>query len=294
MHGESGAALTGAIAWLLRPLIRLMIARGILLPAAVALLKKVYVEVAAEHFALPDKPLTDSRISLITGVHRRDVRSLREAGAPSTVPPQAAISATAIGRWLGDPRFRDEAGKPLPLARGADSGVLSFDELLDGVIKDVRPRTVLDDLLARGLVVGNATGDRFELRAGAFVPGDDETGLAAFLGANLHDHLAVATRNLLEPATPGLERAVYYNRLTVRSVETIRAAAEDQAMALLHAVNEQALALQQADAEAADNTAAVNTRRFRFGVYFYAGPDSEQPPAKQVGAGEPDKIGGAT
>ena len=97
---------------ILRPLIKAMIAHGITLPAVLSVLKQVYVEVAVDSFGLDGKPITDSRVSMLTGVHRKDVRTVRERGVPATAPPGLSVGATVVGRWLGDPRFVDAAGKP--------------------------------------------------------------------------------------------------------------------------------------------------------------------------------------
>ncbi|MEL6204443.1 MAG: DUF6502 family protein, partial [Pseudomonadota bacterium] len=64
---------------LVRPLVRTLISRGVTAPAFYRLLKQVYVEVAHEEFRIDDAPPTDSRITLLTGVHRRDVRAILEA-----------------------------------------------------------------------------------------------------------------------------------------------------------------------------------------------------------------------
>ena len=75
-------ALHRPVARLLRPLVRLFVARGITFPALTNLLRELYVNVAEYDFALPGKEQTDSRVSLLTGIHRKEVRRLRGAGAP--------------------------------------------------------------------------------------------------------------------------------------------------------------------------------------------------------------------
>ena len=62
---------------LLRPLIRAMIAQGVTAPALYRIIKRLYVEVAEQDFQLASERQTDSRISMLTGVHRRDVREFR-------------------------------------------------------------------------------------------------------------------------------------------------------------------------------------------------------------------------
>ena len=69
--------LIQALRYLLEPMVRLLLNYGMGYPAFAELMKRVYVDVADKHFALQDKPQTDSRISLLSGVHRKDVKRLR-------------------------------------------------------------------------------------------------------------------------------------------------------------------------------------------------------------------------
>src|SRR4028119_35271 len=114
------ANLQAPLARLLRPLVRLLIRSGITFPAVTELLRELYVNVAEHDFALPDKEQTDSRVSLLTGIHRKEVRRLRGAGAPAhTGPATVARTSRILARWLADPAFTDRGGRPLPPRRGA-------------------------------------------------------------------------------------------------------------------------------------------------------------------------------
>lgn len=244
---------------MLRPLAQLMIARGVTLPALVGAMKEIFVDVAVQRFSLDGRPPSDSRISLLTGVHRKDVRAIRAQSRPLSQPRGSGLPATVIGRWLARPDLLDDVGRPRPLPRP------EFDALVASVSKDVRPRTVLDELLRLGLVE-SAEGDAVRLLTDAFVPARDGEELLGFLQQNLHDHLAAATANILAP--PGaprmLERAVYYNNLRPADVERLEAEARTLALAALRHLNGLAVEMQVA---ARDSSGP--RERFRFGVYFF-------------------------
>ena len=76
--GAPSPAVVRALRKVLRPLVHLMLSRGITYPYLSDMLKGLFVEVADRDFRLDDKPPTDSRISLISGVHRKDVSRLRQ------------------------------------------------------------------------------------------------------------------------------------------------------------------------------------------------------------------------
>lgn len=264
------ARLLRAVRRIIRPLIKLLIARGIRLPAITSLLKQTYVEVALDDFRLADKPPTDSRISVLTGVHRKDVRSIRRDGVPTSAPPAMSLSATAVGRWLGDPDYADETGKPLVLHRLRENGSPSFEALVHGLSRDIHPRTVLDDLIGQELVAWDEDGDKVHLLSRAFVPAASPEELMKFFEMNLHDHLAAATTNLLQEdeKSPFLERAVYYNRLLPRSVDQLELEARKLGDDMLRRLNAEAFERQKADRR--DEAAS---ERFRFGIFFYRDTD---------------------
>jgi len=249
---------------LLRPLVRALISSGVTAPAFYQIVKSVYVEVAEKDFQLEGKRQTDSRLSILTGVHRRDVSAYRAASARTDTAVQRKISAIAsvAGAWVGGTATTDATGSPLPLPRTSETGP-SFESLVQSVSRDVRPRTILEELLRQDLVAEDADG-MLVLRTDAFVGPADTAQKVHFFGDNVGDHIAAAVENLLSDTPPFMERAVFYNKLTPASVDLIEAKGRERAMALLKDVNRTAAACQNADE---GNPAA--TERLRLGVFFY-------------------------
>ena len=93
--------LRQAITRLLRPLVRLLIRYNISYTYFSHMLKSVYVDVAERDFPAPSGRATDSRITMLTGVHRKDVRVLR-GYVPETLPvaKTVALSGQVAGTWL--------------------------------------------------------------------------------------------------------------------------------------------------------------------------------------------------
>ena len=266
-----GAGLHAPLARLLRPLVRLLVARGITFPALTDLLRELYVNVAEYDFALPGKEQTDSRVSLLTGIHRKEVRRLRGAGAPVSVVP-AVVSRTSriIARWIADPAFTDPQGQPLPLPRTADAGAPSFEALVSGVTRDLRPRAVLDEWLDRGLAFLDAQ-DRIVLAEAAYVPRGDGSAEPQlyYFGRNLHDHIAASVANIVGDTPRFLERAVHYDGLSKELAVKLEARAREIAMEALQQANR--------EAHAACQTDPGGEYRWNFGLYVYA---EAAPPAR--------------
>ena len=254
---------------LLRPLVRLLIRRGITFPLLAELLRELYVEVARNDLPADPRARTDSRISLATGIHRKEIRRQRISDPPAgTEPEMLGMSSHIIARWLGLPPWRGEDGAPLPLPRG---GAVSFDALVASVTRDVRPRAVLDEWLSQGVVRLDAE-DRVVLAAAAYLPQPGSAAQWHYFARNLHDHLAAATANVTAAqAPPFLDRSVHYDALTPAQAAQLSALARQAAERLLLDVNRAALALLDAPAEGA---AAAPTRRVNLGVYLFDEDDA--------------------
>ncbi|MEM1343449.1 MAG: DUF6502 family protein [Pseudomonadota bacterium] len=268
---------------LLRPLVKAMIAHGLTLPAVYRMLKQLYVEVAETEFGLEGRKPTDSRIHVLTGVHRKDIRAIREAGYEdaSVLRTRVAAISGVVGQWLGDPATTDAQGNPLPLPRTAESGP-SFETLAASVSRDARPRTLLDELLRQGLVSVDLATDTVTLDARAVVGPSELNQKVHFFVQNVGDHITAATENLIaEDTPPFLERAVFYNYLRPESVDTLEESARSLGNDVLTRLNRDALALQRADE---DDGAA--RERFRFGVFFYRASEGEQPTVRDGEGGD--------
>ena len=270
----AAANLHAPLARLLRPLVRLCIRGGMTFPALAQLLRELFVNVAEHDFALEGKEQTDSRVSLLTGIHRKEVARLRGAGAPvNEVPATLSRTSAIIARWIAAPEFTDAKGEPLPLPRTAGGDAPSFEQLVASITKDVRPRAVLDEWLDRKLVVINDD-EEIVLVEAAFVPHGDDDRKWHYLGRNLHDHIAAAAENVASSTPRFLERAVHYDGLSAKLAKRLEARSRELAMDALKTANREA------------NRALTKDKggehRWNFGIYIFSeGPD-----------GAPDDDGG--
>jgi hypothetical protein len=263
------SSVVHAIRHVLRPLVRLMVSSGVAYPFVADLLKELFVEVANRDFRLCDQKPTDSRISLITGVHRKDVRRLRESDLSSDdrVPDTISFGSQLVATWLGDERFMDEHGHPRPLRRMHNTGnEVSLEELVASRSKDIRSRVVLDEWLRLGIVHMDDQ-DRVVLNTEAFVPSTGLEEKLHFFAHNLHDHAATATANLLGDRPAQLERSVFYDGLVEASINLLDRRAQQLGTKLLKDLNRSAM-----EFEANDATSSEPRRRFTCGVYFYSEP----------------------
>jgi hypothetical protein len=262
-------ALMTALSQLLRPLVRMLLNFNVTHPVLCGVLKSLYVEVAEREFPVPGKQQSDSRITLLTGIHRKEVRRLRQhMPEPAVSSANATLGAQLVARWTGLPEFLDDDGHPLPLPRLArDNDQPSFEKLVQTQSKDIRPRVVLDEWLRLG-VAHLDTQDRVWLNTEAFVPDRGLDEKSWFMGRNLHDHIAACAHNIAGVGPPLMERSVFYDSLTEKDVAELETMARQVGMQALQLINRKAMELQNRSDGKPD---AI--RRINFGLYFFHAPD---------------------
>ena len=180
---------------MLAPLVRLLVAHGVTYPQLVAALKPAFLRAAHAELSASGKRISDSAISIVSGVHRKDVRALMSEGR---VPDRATdrvlslVSAVMV-RWSSDPRYAEQDGVPraLPLRNGNGGhavGEPTFEQLTQSVSRDFHSRAVLDEMLRLGIV--EIADDRAHLRSERSIADRDFIEALASLSRNVHDHLA--------------------------------------------------------------------------------------------------------
>ncbi|NSX53708.1 DUF6502 family protein [Parasulfitobacter algicola] len=233
----------------LRAFVRLLVAKGIGFPDAAETLKKLYIKAAQD--LTTDGKLTDSRISVMTGLQRRDVARLRNIPEPADSKPNHQVRLMAL--WQTDPAYKDHP--TLPRTGPAPS----FEALSRDIRKDVHPRTVLEHLLTADAVSYDADTDHVRLEQSSYQPMAGSDDQMAYLAQNLADHSEAAVQNVLTEPSPYFDRSVHYNNLPKEAVLALQNEYHHGQMKLLKALNQKAARLQT------DQPGY----RFRAGGYFF-------------------------
>lgn len=236
---------------LLVPLARLLVSRGIQFREAAETFKRAYLAAAKSAGAT-----TDSRVSILTGLQRRDVARLRSGGRGPKV------RRTGLGQilrgWHDDPAYCGADGAPLPVPRLGPAP--SFEALVRTLRKDVHPRSVLDVLVAKDAVIWDEAADTIVPKASRMELGSSMSQMET-LGGNLGDHAAAAVENVLGKGR-FFDRALEYEGLTDDDVQALSARFDREMMALLQDLNTDA-------AERRARAGDTGQHRVRFGGYGY-------------------------
>jgi len=225
--------LTAAILKLLRPLVRVMLRNGMTYGDFADLSRWVFMDVAAREFGIPGRKQTVSRISVITGLTRKEVSRLQKITTPddSAIAHQYNRAARVTSGWLRDKRFHDNKGRPADLPFDADGP--SFSELVKEHSGDVPPRAILDELLRVGTVAMDGKG-RICLMTDGYIPRTGEQDKLHILGTDVQLLLSTIDYNLQQQgSTPRFQRKVAYDNLPREILPKFRKLSATKAQELL-------------------------------------------------------------
>lgn len=254
--------LSRAFSRVLVPVASLLMSRNIRFGLAADWLKDAFVTAALRDFPIGGRDPTISRLSLLTGLQRKDLKqrlAQRSGKSPQLNGQELGLLPRIVAHWLGKAEYRrDDRGLPLRHPSSA-----SFERLIQEISKDVHHRTVLDEMVRQGLARRDQ--DRVYLTQDAFVPVQGDEAQWSYLGSNLGDHAEAAASNLNAlDKPPFFERAAHYGGLSASSIEELQELAGNELSRALARINTRALELQ-----AADRQTASGGWRFRAGGYIF-------------------------
>jgi len=255
-------ALTKALRNILYPFVHLLLKTGVTFPQLTELLKEIYIDVADNHFRLEDKKQTQTRLSFLTGIHRKDVKRLHKLNRDVDEPENVNVGVKLVSKWVKEPRYLDGKGDPLLLPLKSKNKP-NFDELVKTVCKqDIRSSVILDEWLNLGVV--KLKNNHVQLCIDAFIPKEGQDEKAFFMGLNIADHLSAASQNLLNNSPEFFERCVYYDGLSEESMAELQTLVEEQGMKTLKIINDRASKLKISDMPKEGVKQRINV-----GLYLY-------------------------
>jgi hypothetical protein len=131
----------------LRPLARALLRVGIGYREFAEISKTAFVDIATKDYGLRGRPTNISRVAVMTGLTRKEVRRIRnktEAGDATFIARSTPMSEL-LHRWFTENDFVDRNGLPkvLPFDDGAD---ISFTELVRRFGGDIPPGAMRTEL----------------------------------------------------------------------------------------------------------------------------------------------------
>ncbi len=259
--------LSAAVVRLLRPLVRLLIRNGMSFGTFSDLAKRVFVDIADKDFAIDGKKQTVSRVSVITGLSRKEVSrvlSLPAVADDSAQQEQYNRAARIISGWVNDPDFQNQNDQPAELS--IEGNEKSFSSLVKKYSGDVPVRALLDELLRVGAVIKQKN-NMLLLKERAYVPRAGDLENVAILGVDVAGLLNTIDNNLRPDERQSLfQRKVYYDNLPEEALQELREMTREHGQALLEKLNKW---MMQQDRDTSANSSGTGRMAAGVGVYLF-------------------------
>lgn len=259
----------------LRPLTRLLIRFGITYGQFSDIAKIAYVQEAFREKDKRGKRLNASRVSVKTGISRKEIRRLRELrgriGESNAWVDGSAVPAQLLHLWYTDPQYLDQSGnpRPLPLVGAA----ASFTNLVRSVSGDVPVGAIRAELKQSGATEEGSDGLVRALKQ-YYVPGNfDERALTAIVGS-LYT-LAATTEHNANPERGSdgfIQRFAYSHDLSPDATDQFQRWSRIQATDFIESMDRWLGARETTMLTGREKSTGEVVG---IGVYFYRGPSAE-------------------
>jgi hypothetical protein len=135
---------------LMGPLVRILLRQGISIAEFSEVIKAVYVEVALKDFKVSGRKATRTRIAVMTGLTRKEVKRVIDEVARERFELKTGVNrlTRVLVGWHTDPDFTGPYGMPLELQyEAAVPGEPTVSELVKRHSGDMSPRSIIDELI---------------------------------------------------------------------------------------------------------------------------------------------------
>lgn len=209
MGSELQSKILKALFTALRPLARALLRAGIGYKEFAEVSKAAFVIEASEGYGVRGRLTNISRVAVMTGITRKEVKKLREQELNSFFSDSIAESPASVilSQWHTNPDYCDENNIPNILSyEGSDH---SFTQLVKVCAGDLPAGAIRTELKRINAIVELPDG-RLKAEQRHFVP----SGLDDRIAIGLADVVGADLSTLAYNCDPGLSRSTRYHRVT--------------------------------------------------------------------------------
>lgn len=234
--------VTACLRWLW-PIARWLLKSGVTWKEFAELARGVFIEVAETEFGLRGRPTNVSRIALLTGMTRREVRRYRDEAAAARTSTDARAeddlnhASRVLAGWHLDAEFIDELGRPRVLEAKGEGA--TFEQLIRRYAGDIPVTALTKELLRSGSIERTASGGYRALRR-FYMPRAMDGHAVERAGAVVADLATTVEHNLArdEYEPPRFEGRAQNRHIDPRHLPAFRAFMEREGQAFLERCDE--------------------------------------------------------
>jgi len=179
--------ILGALLLVLKPLARALLKAGVGYREFAEISKTAFVEIATRDYGLRGRPTNISRVAVMTGLTRKEVRRLRDksASGQETLVVRSTPMSIILHRWYTDEEFLTVNGEPKQLPFDGEKS--SFTSLVRKHGGDIPPGAMRTELRRIEAIEEVGQGDLRVLKRNVS-------------GLDVHERLITGLAKILHPA----------------------------------------------------------------------------------------------
>ena len=254
-------------------MVRILLRNGVSYHTFSNLAKWVFIDVACKEFGIKGRKQSTSRVSVITGLSRKEVTRVQQLPRPDDRASTERYNRAArvITAWRRDREFVDAEGEPAPLPMSGSGA--TFSELVKRYSGDVPARAILDELIRIGAMERLEDG-RLRLLAQAYVPESSKADNLHILGTDVSLLISTIDHNLKpDPTSLLFQHKVSYDNLSDEILPAFRKLSAKRAQNLLEKLERW---LAQRDRDVTPSVKGNGRNRAGLGVYYFEEPYSNE------------------
>lgn len=203
----------------LAPIVRFCLRHGLKLQDLVDAAKPLFVEHSQRALELQNEQISCSRVSLMTGVHRKDVTRLLNETQISPATPRNIIWKI-LNHWENSPEFQTKQGKPRTLSTRESNN--EFAQLIACVSRELNPYSVLYEMGRIGVVRHSPRGIQL-LRAEEIPISDSLDQSLHYLSTDIEDLISSVEANICEyPRGANHHLKTQFDEIPLQHVAAVR------------------------------------------------------------------------
>jgi hypothetical protein len=194
MQDKIKKQILDAIFLVLRPVAKILLRYGIGFREFGEVAKTAFVDVATSDYGIRGRPTNISRVAVMTGLTRKEVRRIRDQreSGRNTIAIKTTPLTTVLHRWHSEEDYLDEEGRPATLPFAGDDS--SFSSLVRRFGGDIPPGAMRTELKRVGALVEDENGNVRAIRR-AIHPKTDHDKLCASLAHSAYPLLSTIAHN---------------------------------------------------------------------------------------------------
>jgi len=211
MQDKTKQRVLDAFLLVMRPIAKILLRYGISFSEFAETSKTAFVDVATSDYGIRGRPTNISRVAVMTGMTRKEVRRLRDKldAGPEIVSVKSTPLSEILSRWHGESDFLDERGRPAALQ--FSGGEHSFSDLVKRFGGDVPPGAMRAELKRVGSVAEDEEGKLKVVRR-SVVPVDYTDNLVASFVHGVYPLLSTVALNTdPDGGQPGVPQFTAYS-----------------------------------------------------------------------------------